>query len=316
MKISVIIPVYNVYDYIDKCLDTLVHQTFKDLEIIVVNDGSPDNSEEIIKKYEKEYKNIKYFKKENGGQSSARNYGLKHATGDFIAFIDSDDYVSLDMYQKMYDKAISGNYDMVVCDLNYIYPDKTVKVDCGIKEDTKDIKKVLLNNYPVVWNKLFKKELFKKDVLFKTGVWFEDVEFLYRIFPYVNSIGVIHEPLNQYVQREGSVMKTVNKKIYDYIGNMNGIIEFYKEKGFYDEYKKEIEFAYVRYLYATFIKSMSRYDKNEYMKAVNMAIKEVKEHFPHYRRNSYFYKSLKGIYLLLFNKTVAKLLYRVKGNRV
>jgi hypothetical protein len=111
-------------------------------------------------------------------------------------------------------------------------------------------------------------------------------------------------------------MKTVNRKIYDYIGNMNGIIEFYKEKGFYDEYKKEIEFAYVRYLYATFIKSMSRYDKNEYMKAVNMAIKEVKEHFPHYRRNSYFYKSLKGIYLLLFNKTVAKLLYRLKGNRV
>ena len=313
MKISVIIPVYNVEQYIDKCLDSLVKQTFKDLEIIIVNDGSPDNSEAIIKKYEKKYKNIKYFKKENGGQSSARNFGLKHATGRYITFIDSDDYVSYDMYEKMYEKATSGDYDVVMCDLNYVYPDKKVRVSCGIKEDTTNIKDVLLNNYPVVWNKLFKRELFEdNNLLFKTGVWFEDVEFLYRIFPYVKTVGVIHEPFNQYIQREGSVMKTVNQKIYDYIGNMNGIIDFYKERKLYDEYKKEIEFAYVRYLYATFIKSMSRYDKKEYMKAVNLAIKNVKEHYPHYRKNGYFYKSFKGIYLLLFSRPLAKLLYLVK----
>ena len=93
MKVSVIVPVYNTYDYLNKCLDSLVNQSFKDYEIIIVNDGSTDDSEKIIKKYQKKYSNIKYYYKENGGLSSARNYGIKYANGDYIAFVDSDDYV-------------------------------------------------------------------------------------------------------------------------------------------------------------------------------------------------------------------------------
>jgi len=118
VKVSVIVPVYNVELYLEKCLDSLVNQTLKEIEIIVVNDGSPDNSQEIIDKYAKEYKNIKAYKKKNGGLSDARNYGIKKASGEYIAFIDSDDYVRLDMYEKMYNKAKSGNFDMVVCDLD------------------------------------------------------------------------------------------------------------------------------------------------------------------------------------------------------
>lgn len=310
MKVSVIVPVYKVEDYLAKCLDSLVNQTLKELEIIIVNDGSPDNSEKIIKKYEKKYPNILYLKKENGGLSSARNYGIKYATGEYIAFLDSDDYVTLDMYDKMYLKAKEKNYDMVLCDINYIYPDKTLNVTCGIKNDTDNIKKTYLTIHPAAWNKIFKKELFNNDVLFKNGVWFEDVEFIYRMLPYVKSIGVIHQPFNQYIQREGSITNTVNPKIYDYIDNMNGIIAFYKERNMYQEYQKELEYVYVRYLYATFIKSVSRYDYEEYMKAVILAIKNVKEKFPHYRRNKFFYRSIKGLYLVLFNKTVAKILYK------
>ena len=315
MKVSVVVPVYKVEEYIDKCLNSLVNQTLKELEIIVVNDGSPDNSEKIIKKYEKKYKNVKYYVKENGGLSDARNFGISKCNGEYIAFLDSDDYVSFDMYEKMYKKAKENDFDIVVCDINYLYPDKTLRVDSGINTDTENIKKTYLNIHPAAWNKIFKKELFEKGILFKKGVWFEDVEFIYRLLPYVKSIGVVHEAFNQYIQRPGSITNTVDKRIYDYIYNMNGIIDFYKEKKLFNEYKKELEYVYVRYIYATFVKSVMKYDYFGYNEAVSFAIKNVKEYFPHYRRNGYFYKSLKGVYLVMFNKLVAKLLYKVRRNK-
>ena len=314
MKVSVIVPVYNVENYISKCLDSLVNQTLKDIEIIVVNDGSPDNSDKIIREFLNKYPDkIKYYIKENGGLSDARNFGLQYATGEYIAFLDSDDYVKVEMYEEMYKKAASGDFDMVVCDIIYLYPDKLQRVNSGIANDTTDIKKTFLTIQPAAWNKLFKKELFNNGVLFKKGVWFEDVEFIYRLLPHVKKIGVLHEPFNQYVQREGSITNTVNPKIYDYIYNMNGVVEYYEKNNLYNEYKKELEYAYVRYVYATFIKSIMRYDYNEYLKGVDEAIKYVKVYFPKYRMNKYFYKSLKGIYLVLFNKTLAKLLYKVRS---
>ena len=120
MKVSVIVPVYNVENYIAKCLDSLVNQTLKDIEIIVINDGSPDNSEEIIKKAQEKYKNIIYLKKENGGVSSARNYGLKKATGEYIYFLDGDDYLLNDALENFYNKAKSGDFDMVIAPVTYI----------------------------------------------------------------------------------------------------------------------------------------------------------------------------------------------------
>lgn len=310
MKVSVIVPVYNVEKYLEKGLESLAKQTLKDIEIIIVNDGSPDNSQEIIDKYVKKYPTMKGYIKENGGLSDARNYGMKYATGEYIAFMDSDDYVSPETYEEMYNKAKEKDFDMVVCGLNYVYPDHLMEVGPGIPADTLDIKKTFINIYPAAWNKLYKKELLK-DIGFKKGVWFEDVEFIYRLLPRIKSIGVVNKPFIQYVQREGSIINTVNPKIYDYISNMNGVVDYYKENNLYDEYKKELEYTYVRYIYATFIKSVKRYEYKEYLKAVDEAIKNVKEHFPKYRRNKYFYKSPKGIYLVLFSKLLAKIYYKI-----
>ena len=315
MKISVIVPVYNVEKYLEKCLDSLAKQTLKEMEVIIINDGSPDNSDIIIDKYVKKHKNFYGYKKPNGGLSSARNYGIKYAKGDYIAFLDSDDYVTNDMYLKMYEKAISNDFDMVVCDVNYVYPDKEYVVTSNIKNDTTDIKGVMNNIYPAAWNKIFKRELFDNDVYFKEGVWFEDVEFIYRILPFIKSIGVIHEPFNQYVQREGSITNTINKKIYDYVYNMDSIISFYKERKLYNEYRSELEYSYVRYVYATFIKSTMRYNYKDYLESVDFAIKSVHNNFPKYRKNKYFYKSLKGLYLVMFSKTLAKVLYKMRGKK-
>ena len=316
-KVSVIVPVYNVEKYLEKCLDSLANQTLKDIEIIVVNDGSPDNSQKIIDKYTKKYKNIKSYIKENGGLSDARNYGLKKATGDYIAFVDSDDYVSTDMYKKMYEKAISGNFDMVVCDINYVYEntEEIKRAYSNLKTDTTNIKKAMINIYPAAWNKIFKKKLFKTGIEFKKGVWFEDVEFMYRMLPHVKTIGVINEPYNYYLQREGSITSSVDKRIYHYIENWNGIVEYYQKNNLYDKYYQELEYSYVRYLYATFIKQASKYNYEDYQDAVTEAIKNVKKTFPKYRKNKYFYKSIKGIYLLLFNKHLATLVYK-KNNKM
>jgi len=312
-KLSIIVPVYNVEQYLEKCLNSLVKQTLKDIEIIVVNDGTKDNSQKIIDQFVKKYKNVKSFIKENGGLSSARNYGLTQAKGEYIAFVDSDDYVAEDMYETMYKKAKEQEFDVVVCNLRYVFPDKEIKAYSKIKKDifTKaEIKKCMSNIYPAAWNKIYKKELFLKGVLFKEQVWFEDVEFLYRLFPYINNIGVVENYGYYYVQRDGAITKTFDNRLFHYIDNWNGIIKYYKDHNFYEEYKKELEYSYVRYLYATFIKAAANFkDKKMFDKAVSEAIKNVKEHFPTYRTNKYFYKSKKGVYLLLFNSKVANIIY-------
>ena len=310
IKVSIIVPVYNVEEYLTRCLDSLVNQSLKDIEIIVVNDGSPDNSQKIIDDYCKKYKNVKSFIKENGGLSDARNFGIEKAQGEYIAFLDSDDYVTTDMYMEMYNKAISGDFDMVVCDLNYVYDDKIIKASCNVKKDTNNIKDVMLNIYPAAWNKIFKRNLMDKGIRFKKGVWFEDVEFIYRLLPYINTIGVVHKTFNQYVQREGSITNTINKKLYHYIDNWNGIVEYYKKNNLYEDYKLELEYCYVRYIYATFIKQASKYNYKDYMDAVESAISNVRKNFPKYKKNKYFYKSLKGIYMLMFNKQIAKIIYK------
>lgn len=107
MLLSIIVPVYNVEKFIDKCLYSLVNQTLQDIEIIIVNDGSTDNSQNIIDEYVKNYSNkLVSLNKENGGLSDARNFGLKHASGEYVGFVDSDDFIDFDMYEKLYDYAI------------------------------------------------------------------------------------------------------------------------------------------------------------------------------------------------------------------
>lgn len=313
-KVSIIVPVYNVEKYLDKCLNSLINQTLKDIEIIIVNDGSPDNSQAIIDKYKNKYSNIKAYTKKNEGLSSARNYGMKYAKGEYISFIDSDDYIEYNMYEKMYKKAKEHDFDIVTCDLTYIYEDKKVYCSSNIKKDLfnkKEIKKIMTNIYPAAWNKIYKRKLLQNTKInFKIGVWFEDVEFLYRLLPHINTIGTINESFVNYVQRKGNITSTFDKRLYHCIDNWNGIIDYYKESKLYNEYYKELEYNYVRYLYATFIKRAINYkDKTKYLSAVKEAKKNVKEHFPKYYFNTYFYKSFKGLYLLLFSKPLALIIY-------
>lgn len=312
VKISIIVPVYNVEKYLEKCLDSLVNQSMKGIEIVIVNDGSPDDSQKIIDKYVKKYPNlVKSYIKENGGLSDARNYGIERANGEYIGFVDSDDYVELTMFEKLYNKAKENDFDVAVCDVNLVskkekYISSEVNFDIYNK---KEIKKQMINIYPVAWNKIYKKTLFNEKTKFKKGVWYEDVEFLYRLFPYVKSIGTVKEPLINYVDREGAITKTFDERLYNYIDNWNGIIEFYRKNNFYDEYKEELEYCYVRYLLATFIKNAAKFDRKNYNIAVEKALKNVKDNFPNYKKNKYLNSSLKGKYFKYFNHFVSNIVY-------
>ena len=286
-KVSIVVPVYNTKKYLEKCLDSLVYQTLDDIEIIVVNDGSPDESQKIIDRYVQAYPNkVQAYVKENGGLSDARNFGISKCNGEYIGFVDSDDYVNLDMYQNMYNKAKERDFDMVVCDIRYVYEDVSKEVSSQVDEDINDLDKIkaqMVNIYPAAWNKIYKKQLFENGVLFKKGVWYEDVEFLYRLFPYIKSIGTIKKAFVNYVQRDGAITRTFDERVYNYIDNFNGIVEFYKAKSFYDEYYSELEYSYVRYLYMTFIKTACNFNKKEYKKARKLAKKNVLEKSPNYK---------------------------------
>ncbi|MEG1597214.1 MAG: glycosyltransferase family 2 protein [Bacilli bacterium] len=316
MKISVIVPVYNVEKYIDKCLNSLVHQTIDNYEIIVINDGTKDNSVEIINKYIRNYpKLIRFFDKKNEGLSKTRNLGIKYAKGEYISFIDSDDWIELNMLEKMYNKAKTNDFDVVVCNVNYIYPNRKKTVLSNIKKDiltVKNLKKSMVNIFPTACNKIYKKTIFDK-ILFKNNVLYEDVEFTYRLYLVISTIGVVNEALYNYLQRENAITSTFNDNIFDYISNFNGVVEYYKKANKFNLYHKELEYAYVRYIYAVMVKGMTNFnDTNKFKKGIKVAIKNVKEQFPKYRFNSYFYTSLKGIYLLTFSKFTANLFYKIK----
>lgn len=313
MKVSIIVPVYNVEQYLEKCLNSLVSQSIDDYEIIVVNDGTKDNSQAIIDLFKMNYPDrIVSLIKENGGLSSARNYGLKFAQGEYIAFVDSDDWVEQDMYELMYNKAKEYDFDLVMCDFYEIHGDKKIPLTCNLNNDLLskgEIKRHLIDFYPSAWNKLYKKSLFE-NLEFKEGIWFEDVEFGYRLLPILNSIGVVKKCFYNYLIRSGSITSSVDPRIYHYIDNWNGILEYYLEKGIFDEYKEELEYSYVRYLFATFVKTAAKYEKKEFSKAVQTAIYNVNKNFKLYKSNSYINeKGLKNLYLKNFCSFLSKLVY-------
>lgn len=314
-KVSVVVPVYNVEIYLKKCLDSLIQQTLDDIEILVINDGTKDNSQKIIDSYVKDYPNkVKGYIKENGGLSSARNFGIDKAKGDYIAFVDSDDWVEPTMYEELYQKAIQHDFEIVMCDFNEIRNGKVHACTCKLNQDIvhhKDIKQAMIDFYPSAWNKLFKKELLiATQTYFKEGVWFEDVEFIYRLLPYVNRIGIVNKNFYNYLIRKGSITATADSRIYHYIDNWNGLVNFYKEKGLYNEYKDILEYCYVRYLFATFIRTAAKMKFKNFKYAVEEAIKNVKFCFPHYRYNKYLQQnSIKNLYLKNFSVLVAIMIY-------
>lgn len=308
-KVSIIVPFYNVEGYMEKCLDSLVNQTLDDIEIILVNDGSKDRSIDIAKKYIKEYpKKIVYLEKENGGLSDSRNFALPHAKGEYIAFLDSDDYVEKNMYEEMYNLAIKDNSDLVECDFYWEYPDKR-KEDIGKLYNGKE--EMLEKIRVVAWNKLIKREILEKSkVEFPKGFRYEDVEFTYKLIPYIEKVSFIKKPFVHYVQRQGSISNTQNERTKEIFQVLEHVIDYYKENNIYEKYKTVLEYVYIRYAFCSSLSRIIKIEDEELKdKLLELTWENVNKTFPDWKKNRILKKekSLKNLYMRTINKTTYKL---------
>ena len=251
-KISVIVPVYNAEKYLHRCVDSILAQTFTDFELLLVNDGSKDTSGEVCDEYATKDSRVRVFHKENGGVSSARNIGLDNAKGEWISFVDSDDWLNVNMFQEMYDCAILTLADAVYCDINMVFKDYgQVYKAASFSED----KTALMRNYIAsVWtslcNTLVKTDIFKRYNL-KSPVhltYCEDFWLSVRLFHYAEKISYIAQPHYNYNRiNESSKMhsldfKTEQEERKAYLET----IEFFEKEGMGDLYKKEMSWRVLK----------------------------------------------------------------------
>lgn len=218
MKLSVIVPVYNVEEYIEECIESILNQTLKEIEIIIVNDGSTDKSMNIVNKFIDS--RIKIVTKQNGGLSSARNAGLKVATGQYIAFIDSDDFLqNHSAYEDMYNIAIKSNVDIVAGNAIWYFGEDNMYAMERNKElfnkEVMSINEFLINSiesnriYAPVWLNIYNREmLIKNDLFFKEGILHEDEHFTPRVMLSTDKIAIYQKEFYVYRQREGSIMNS------------------------------------------------------------------------------------------------------------
>lgn len=215
LLVSIIIPIYKVEQYLQKCVDSVLRQTHHNLEVILVDDGSPDRCPEICDDYAKKDGRIKVIHKENGGLSDARNAGIGVATGEWISFIDSDDWVSPEFISSLLEAAVSNNADISVCAYKKVYEDgrevdvlagESSKIMSGI-EAMRDLFTYKKYGNVMTWNKLYKLSIFRDhNIEFPKGKIHEDNFTTYKTYYYANKIAYTDTPLVNYRQRDDSIM--------------------------------------------------------------------------------------------------------------
>lgn len=271
-KISVIIPAYNVESYIRRCLDSLVNQTYENMEILVVDDGSTDRTGKIVGEYVEKYPGkVFLYSKENEGQAEARNFALAKATGDYIGFVDSDDFVSTKMYELLYREAEEKGCDLVTCGY-YGCDDLTGEItvyqtgyrgefDQSIYENPL----ILRVNSPYPWNKLYTRELLERTGFhFKKGMIFEDLCAIFPLFMDAKKVGRVHEKLYYYIKgRKGGTISTFNEKHGQIIDALQIMNDAYRERGQFEGFYDTLLFFNLRHIYARF-DEMKNYDNEEF----------------------------------------------------
>ncbi len=238
IKLSIIVPVYNSENFLEKCIDSLQKQTVENIEIILVDDGSNDRSLDVCKHYAKNDSRIRVFTQENSGQSVARNVGIENANGEYLAFTDSDDWVDEDFYEKLLLAAISNNAD-IACGsvvrekravgkirINYMY--EKVYIDSQAKIDAAGIPHMCY-----VWNKVYRTSYLKSlNLKFVEGMFFEDSDFVTRAVYYSNKIVTVPDTYYHYWTNDNSIVRTMrksDKKRSDSLRAKKLVLEFFEK---------------------------------------------------------------------------------------
>lgn len=295
IKVSVIVPVYNTEKYLKKCLDSLVNQTLDDIEIIVINDCSPDNAKKILSEYEKKYKNIKVIhNKTNKGIGYNRNLGIEKASGKYIAFVDSDDYVDITMYEKMYNKAEKENLDLVLCNFYKNLEKQDGSLEALVPEFIiPNFKNTTLKDYPDLllkvnlapWNKLYRKNLFTADVRFPENLKYEDAIVVIKTMARAKKIGIVDERLNYYLVRSKSETTVMDKRVYDIFEVTKMMIEELKSHDYYNDIEEYAEAMTVINLFRYTIQQKFQKDKNIRNDFIDKVFDYLNSEFPNWNSN-------------------------------
>lgn len=236
-KVSVIVPVYNVEKYLKRCLDSLINQTLSDIDIICINDGSKDSSLQILEQYAQKDSRIVIYNQENSGLSVARNTGLEHASGEYIGFVDSDDWVDLDFYEKLYNSAKNNNADIAVADFIREHPNKKPK-RLKLKEEkiytTPEDKFMIckVHREGCVWNKIYRTEFIHFiNLKFVPKMYYEDRDFTIRSLYFSKKLVTTPNTYYRYFVNPKSIVNKRRNYIQDehYILVRQQVLQFIKE---------------------------------------------------------------------------------------
>jgi glycosyltransferase involved in cell wall biosynthesis len=285
--VSVIIPAYKSEKYIENCLDSVINQTYSNIEIIVVNDCSPDNLEEIVLKYQKKDSRIIYLKNEvNMGVGPTRNKGIDKASGKYLYFLDSDDHILPNCIEELYN--VVNEEDSFSCTIiGYKNTDGVVTTFSKTKEE------LMLLEYPSVCLRLFNKDIIDRaNIRFSNLRIGEDWEFVFKLLMYNNKVTFIEKPLFTYVIHNDSSIRTYNKTQIDVLEVLDNIIEYSKKINCYDKFYEVIEYSAVSHILVGAIKrikSFVNYDEEDISKCIDKINKE----FPNWRQNKFVIKYLK-----------------------
>ncbi|SEP67187.1 Glycosyltransferase involved in cell wall bisynthesis [Virgibacillus subterraneus] len=258
-KVSVVVPIYKVEKYIHRCIESILNQTYFNLEVILVDDGSPDNCGAIAANYKKSDPRIKVIYKENGGLSDARNHGMKRATGEFTMFVDSDDWLENNMIESLVKCSQAYQAEVVQSAFFYAHEDKLLldnryhnEHDAPIQLDNRKLMYELVINERVknfAWGKLYKTKLIN-DIPFQKGVLFEDVFWAHQVMQRVEKFVLLHKPLYYYYQRYDSIVASYTPRNLDIIKGLkerHRFIENYYQ-GLTDEsYKAILNMSFIHY---------------------------------------------------------------------
>ena len=221
VDLSIIVPVYNVEKYLKQCLDSLINQNLENYEIVIINDGSTDNSRNIIAQYYEGNSKIKVIDQKNAGLSEARNSGIRQANGEYIAFIDSDDYISNDMMKYMIEKAKKKKLDLVVCNYERVYDDsdrrecvKNCLEEDVVYEGNELLKKFFANKItPNACDKIYRRDIFiRNNIIFPSGYYHEDLLTMYNVLCSVKRAAYINKNFYKYRCRENSITTSLSMK--------------------------------------------------------------------------------------------------------
>jgi len=284
--ISIIIPAYNAEKYIKKCLDSLINQTKEELEIIVINDGSTDDTENIVKSYKD--KRIKYYKNKNQGIGKTRNFGIEKATSKYIMFIDSDDYIEKDACEKMYNKAENDNLDIVICDFYKEYDNGNIEENHTPNFENSSLKENpdIITEYLCPWAKIYNRKMIEKNnIKFVEKLKYEDAPFVIAALCCANKIGKVDECLNYYLIHGNSETTVRDRRCFDILKIIDIIRKYTNDKEYLNE---KINKLTVRIITNYTIQQRMQSDKKIGMEFIDKAFEYLKKEIPDYKNNKYY----------------------------